>query len=96
MGHRFFDQYSLLHFAAGVVAYFWSISFVTIILIHVAFEYVENTTMGMNFINTYFMDWWPGGKTHADSLLNQASDTLFTGVGWLASYHLDRAYRLAS
>lgn len=93
MGLRFFDQYSLLHFAVGVVAYFWSLSFITIIAIHILFEFIENTPIGMNLINTYFIGWWPGGKTHPDNLLNRFSDTLFTSIGWLASYYLDRVYK---
>lgn len=92
MGLIFFDQYSILHFATGVIAYFWSISFLTILIIHILFEYIENTQIGMNFINIYFIGWWPGGKTHADNLLNRVSDTLFTGLGWLVSYQLDRLY----
>jgi hypothetical protein len=93
MGLGFFDQYSLLHFAVGVVAYFWSISLFTTTLIHILFEFIENTAIGMNFINTYFIAWWPGGKTHPDNLLNRTSDTIFTGLGWIASYALDKAYK---
>jgi len=93
MGKRIFDQYSLLHFSVGVLAYFWSISFIGIILIHILFEFVENTKVGMNFINTYFTRWWPGGKEFSDSLENRISDTLFSGAGWLCSYFLDRQYK---
>ena len=94
MGLRFFDQYSLLHFATGVVAYFWSISLFITVAIHILFEYIENTSIGMDIINTYFIGWWPGGKTHPDNLFNSASDTLFTSLGWLISYKLDKVYRL--
>jgi hypothetical protein len=93
MGLRAFDQYSILHFATGVLAYFWSISLFTTIMIHILFEFVENTSVGMNLINTYFTGWWPGGKTHPDNLLNRTSDTIFTGLGWIASYQLDKAYK---
>ena len=93
MGLRIFDQYSLLHFAAGIVAYFWSISLFITIVIHILFEFIENTSIGMDIINTYFIGLWPGGKTHPDSLLNRVSDTIFTGLGWLAAYQLDRAYK---
>jgi hypothetical protein len=93
MGLRAFDQYSLLHFAAGVIAYFWSISFFIVILVHIFFEFFENTSIGMNLINTYFLRWWPGGKTHPDSLLNRTSDTIFTGLGWLAAAQLDKIYK---
>jgi hypothetical protein len=93
MGLRVFDQYSLLHFAVGIVAYFWSISLFITIVIHILFEFIENTPVGMNLINTYFTQWWPGGKTHPDNLLNRTSDTIFTGLGWLLAYKLDRIYK---
>lgn len=92
MGLQLFDQYSLLHFAVGVIAYFWSISLLLLLLIHIVFEYVENTQWGMKIINTYFKNWWPGGKTHPDNLLNQSSDTLFSGFGWLVANYLDKVY----
>jgi hypothetical protein len=93
MGLKVFDQYSILHFAVGVVAYFWSISLFTIIVIHILFEFIENTPIGMNLINTYFLGWWPGGKTHPDNLLNKTSDVIFTGFGWIVSYHIDKIYK---
>ena len=88
MGFNAFDQYSLLHFSMGVVAYFWSISLFVLIVIHIVFEYVENTQWGMNIINTYFT-MWPGGKPYPDSMLNQASDVIFSAIGWLIAYYLD-------
>jgi hypothetical protein len=92
MGLRFFDQFSVLHFAVGVLAYFWSVSFLITMVIHILFEFIENTPLGMNLINTYFSEIWPGGKTHPDNLLNRTSDTLFTGLGWGLSWWLDRIY----
>ena len=91
MGLLIFDQYSILHLAMGIVAYFWSISLFTVIVLQIIFEFVENTQIGMNIINTYFI-WWPGGKPYHDSLLNSISDTVFTGIGWLISYKLDKMY----
>jgi hypothetical protein len=93
MGLRAFDQYSLLHFAVGVVAYFWSISLFITIAVHILFEFIENTPVGMDLINTYFLQWWPGGKTHPDNLLNRTSDVAFTGLGWVLSYQLDKIYK---
>lgn len=93
MGFKVFDQYSLLHFSMGVVAYFWSISLFLLIVIHIVFEYVENTQWGMNIINTYFT-MWPGGKPYPDNLLNQASDVVFSAIGWLVAYYLDGVYRI--
>lgn len=81
MGKAFSDKYSLLHFAVGIVAYFWDVSFIQIMILHSLFEWLENTQMGMRFINTYIQA-WPGGKPKADTLLNRVGDTVYTAVGW--------------
>ena len=94
MGYLFADQYSLLHFASGVIMYFWYVPFVVALLGHIFFEYIENTKAGMRFINTYFRkQWifqWPGGKEKADTPLNSyLGDNFFFAVGWVASWWLD-------
>jgi len=88
MGRRLFDQYSLLHFAVGVLAYFWGINFATFLLFHIAFEILENSANGKYFINKY-VTIWPGGKPESDSLLNILSDNIFGTVGWTSAYCLD-------
>jgi len=92
MGLRVFDQYSLLHFAVGIIAYFWSVSLLLLIIIHIVFEYIENTQWGMKVINIYFIGWWPGGKTHSDNLINKTSDTVCSGLGWLFANYVDKVY----
>lgn len=89
MGYLFLDQYSLLHFAVGIVAYFFGVSFALFNLAHVGFEYLENTTNGMYVINRYFAGVWPGGKTHSDSLVNSVGDIVFGACGWLIAYYAD-------
>ncbi len=46
MGNQFLDQYSLLHYASGVIAYFWGFEPLTFFLAHVGFELAENTRRG--------------------------------------------------
>ena len=94
MGTKVMDQYSLLHFSMGVVAYFWSMPLLILIVLHIVFEYVENTKWGMNIINTYFITWWPGGKPYPDNLINQTSDIVCSVIGWLVAYYLDDFYRI--
>jgi len=94
MGHLFADQYSLLHFASGVIAYFWYVPFVVALLGHIFFEYIENTKAGMKFINSYFREqWifqWPGGKYKADKPINSLlGDNFFFSLGWVISSALD-------
>lgn len=88
MGNQLFDQYSLLHYASGVVAYFWGLQPVTWFLTHVGFEIAENTTVGMKFINKN-LTWWPGGKPRADSLTNIVGDNLSAAAGYWSGYYLD-------
>ena len=95
MGYRFADQYSLLHFAAGVILYFWSFTLLNSMILHISFEYVENTKTGMYFINNVFSkgSWrWPGGKPLADKPINSfLGDNIFFASGWIVSYYLDNA-----
>ena len=53
MGYQYFDKYTYLHFAVGIVAYFWNISLINWVILHTIFEVLENTQMGMNIINKY-------------------------------------------
>ena len=87
MGQRFLDQYSLLHAAVGIVAYFWGFGFLSSLLIHTVFEWAENTTTGMKFINKLTM--WPGGKPKADAFRNCVGDTVTFAIGWIAANALD-------
>ena len=88
MGLYAIDQFSLLHFAVGILAYFWGFSALHTFVFHALFEWAENTRVGMKFINNN-IPFWPGGKPYADSLLNQVTDTAFTMVGWYISLVAD-------
>jgi hypothetical protein len=88
MGTKFLDQYSLLHFAIGIVMYFWGISSFNWNMIHILFELLENTETGMKIINNVFTI-WPGGKNYADSYINNVGDIMAGYLGWLFAYWLD-------
>jgi len=89
MGVYFFDQYSLLHFATGVVSYFWGFGFVETVIFHILFEIVENSPIGVYIINKYFKN-WPGKKMFRDSIINSVGDTIANAAGWLAGFYLDQ------
>jgi hypothetical protein len=89
MGLYLLDQYSLLHVASGIIAYFWGLNLKTWIILHIIFEIIENTPMGINFINNYIYI-WPGGKNRSDSLFNMSGDVLSGIIGWLSAYYLDK------
>jgi len=82
MGTTLFDNYSLLHFAAGIVAYFWGLGFWSWTALHALFELVENTEFGMASINRYIKA-WPGGKPFADAPINSLGDVIAGSLGWL-------------
>ena len=84
MGRTFADKYSLLHFASGIIAQFWGVSWETWAALHLGFELTENTKWGMRIINT--LPFWPGGKDYADSWINILGDQIFAVLGhWFAN-----------
>ena len=54
MGLNFFDNFSYLHFASGVIANFWNVSFTQLVIFHTTFEILENTPLGVKFIQKTF------------------------------------------
>ncbi len=87
MGVKLFDTYTLLHFAVGIVFYYWNVSFVNSFIAHTVFEFAENTPLGMKIINNF--TYWPGGKPSADSFTNNVGDTIGFVIGWLLAYIID-------
>jgi len=85
MGTKPYDKYTLLHFAVGIIAYFFDITLLSWILLHVIFEIVENSKYGVQFIDTY-LTFWPGGKKSSDNIINSLSDIIFSVIGWLVAY----------
>jgi hypothetical protein len=81
MGVHFTDKYSLLHFATGIIAYYWNISFVLWFIIHLLYEYIQNTEQGINIINEIKI--WPGGKDKQDTFLNSIGDQFYALLGWV-------------
>ena len=86
MGFEFTDRYSLLHFASGIIAYYWGISFATWFIIHLLYEYLENTKQGMKIINKIKL--CPGGKEKADTILNSIGDQFYGLLGWLFTFFI--------
>jgi hypothetical protein len=84
MGKYFTDKFSLLHFANGVVIYYWNVSFLTWFVLHLIYEYVENSEYGITVINKIKL--WPGGKQESDTLINSLGDQFYASLGWLVAY----------
>ncbi len=89
MGIKLVDQYTYLHFATGIISYFFGIPLILWFVLHTIFELTENTSFGMYLINTYFK-FWPGGKPKSDSIINIIGDTIGTLLGWISAYGIDK------
>jgi hypothetical protein len=86
MGVNFTDQFSLLHFATGIIAYFWRLSFLNWFFLHLFYESFTNTRYGIYFINHY--TFWPGGKLNYDSIINVIGDQTWGLIGWVFAYYI--------
>jgi len=91
MGVFFIDTYSLLHFATGIILYYFGFSFLLMTIIHIIFEVVENSNYGMMIIRNIKI--WPGGKETADTLINNLGDQFYASLGWLLSYYINKFYK---
>jgi hypothetical protein len=91
MGYKLIDQYSLLHFSSGCIAFFFGIKLLNWIILHTIFEIIENSPKGVHFIDTY-LTFWPGGKKAPDNLKNSLSDLIFAIIGYVIAYTLDKYY----
>ena len=91
MGRGIIDKYSYLHFASGIISYFWGISILRWLILNILFEFIENTNIGVYTINNY-LKFWPGGKPSPDTSTNIVSDIIFSICGWISTYYLDKIY----
>lgn len=89
MGKYFIDKYSLLHFASGVIAYHFGLDITIWFLINIIFEMLENTPVGIQFIQNHLLTIWPGGKEYPDSIINSLGDIIFGITGWCVCYIID-------
>ena len=92
MESQLFDQYTYLHFAMGIILYFWGLSLTSWFIIHSLYEYIEITQFGTYIINKYFGAIWPGGGKHkAEKFFNNGlGDTIASILGWLSANLLDK------
>lgn len=89
MGAYLFDQYTYLHFATGIIAYYWGVNFIRWFIFHSIFEWLENTNLGIKLINNLFT-FWPGGKPGPDNFINIIGDSIGSLIGWLTACWLDK------
>ena len=88
MGKELIDKFSYLHFASGIIFYYFAFTLKSSFIIHTIFEFSENTPEGMRFINNNFKNIWPGQKNFSDSFTNNVGDTIFFVLGWLSAKYI--------
>ena len=76
------DQYSLFHFAIGIIFYFFGISLPFLLLKYTIFIILENTKNGIKFMNKY-MKFWPDKKK--DDVIGSIRNLFLAFFGWYSS-----------
>ena len=92
---EYFDQYSCLHLASGITAYFWDMTLTNWIAIHVLFSFLENSKVGLQFTKKYLSHFKPY-KMGPDSLKNLIGDTISAIIGWLLAYSLEKYHTISN
>jgi hypothetical protein len=80
-----FDEYSIVHFAIGVLTFQAGFSFVTLAIIYAVFKIFSNISLGMYVIDKYFtrfIDY----KLYPESFKNIGSDLGMCFLGWLFGF----------
>jgi hypothetical protein len=91
MGIYFTDKFSLLHFASGIIAYYWNISLYKWFIIHLLFEFTENRKTIIKYIDKITL--WPGGKKKSDTIINSLGDQFYSILGWIFThYYIEKIY----
>jgi hypothetical protein len=50
---------------------------------------LENTSVGIQFIQNHLLTIWPGGKKYSDSIINILGDIVSGIIGWYVCYLID-------
>jgi hypothetical protein len=85
MGIYFTDKFSLLHFASGIIAYYWNFSLIGWFIFHLLYEILENLPNVYKFID--IIPLWPGGKKYPDSIINRVGDQVYSMTGWIFTHY---------
>ena len=82
------DQYSYLHFASGVTAYFVGFRLKTWFIIHLGVDLLENSPPGIYLIKKYLYYFWRP-REGSDPAWNIVADNVLALVGWISAYYLE-------
>jgi hypothetical protein len=85
MGIYFTDKFSLLHFASGIIAYYWNFSLIFWFIFHFLYEVIENSQKVYKLIDKFPL--WPGGKKAPDSYINSLGDQFYSVLGWVFTHY---------
>lgn len=88
MGSALFDTFSLLHFASGIIAYYWGINIKNWFIINIIYELVDN----IFWKHMQKIPNLPGGKPERDYFINSVSDICFGLIGWLFAKLFDMQF----
>lgn len=91
-GNRMIDAYSLLHFAVGICFYYFRISFINSLAVHILFELLENTKTATYIIDNYIQI-WPGRKPSIDFPINSIFDDISFALGWITAYYVNLFFK---
>ena len=80
-----FDEYSVVHFAIGLLTFQAGFSFLTLAIVYAIFKIFINVSVGMYVVDTYITPLL-GYKLFPESFKNIGSDLGMCFLGWLVGF----------
>ena len=84
------DRYTYLHFAAGIIAYYWGFTLIEWISVHIILDIFQRTELGKKVTKFILRIWPESPDLSSESYLNILGDSTFTVLGWCSAYLLDK------
>jgi hypothetical protein len=82
-----FDEFSMAHFAFGILSFQTGVSFVSLAILYTIFKVIGNISIGKYVIDSYLTPVL-GYKLYSESFKNIVADLSMCFLGWFAGFLL--------
>ena len=87
---KIIDRNTYLHFAAGIIAYYWGFTLIDWLILHILLDLFQRTKLGKKVTKIFARIWPEPSDLSSETYLNVLGDSAFAVLGWVSAYLLDK------